>query len=64
MLRKLKLIIVLCLNSVSSHKFYETLKDDITPIEKTYLESNFYELLDVKGMSYIFKKVADAQKNW
>jgi hypothetical protein len=28
-----------------------------------YLASNFYELMDVKGMSYIFKKITDTQKN-
>ena len=42
MLKQLKLILLLCLNGVSSYKLYETLKDDITPNEKTYLESNFY----------------------
>lgn len=59
MLKQLKLILLLCLNDVSSHKFYETLKDNITPSEKTYLESNFYIALPQNNTDFLIQELLD-----
>ena len=59
MLKQLKLILLLCLNGVSSYKLYETLKDDITPNEKTYLESNFYIALLQNNTYFLTQELLD-----